>query len=197
LNSDHVLFIIYFLSEDNVPPRTQHIITNFHKADWPGYVQESRSLFSQLPLPTSCAKDELVFREVLLTASRHNIPAGFRKNFVPGLPPDAKPLIEHRDALRNNNPNDPEISRLNTIIADSIQENSRQIWQEKLKDSNFKDNPTKFWSLLKSLSGKSLRLPPNQPISFTNKAHTKAPSIAKNFCKQYTSVFPHTPWVDF
>jgi hypothetical protein len=101
----------------------------------------------------------------MLTAAKHNIPSGFRKNFIPNLPPDAIPLVNRRDVLRQQNPNNPEILTLNNNIQEAICVSSRQKWAEKLESSTFRDNPSKFWSLLKSLSGKKARPRVNQPTN--------------------------------
>ena len=94
LNSDHLPILIDFLDDfqdSSLRPRT---FTNFRWANWPGYIRESEDLFAALPPPTSCAVGERKFREVLLTVSKHNIPAGYRKNFISGLPTEARDLIQ-------------------------------------------------------------------------------------------------------
>jgi hypothetical protein len=127
----------------------------------------------------------------LNAASSHNIPSGFRKDFIPGLPADAKHLIKQRDELRVLDPCDPEIPTLNDNIAEAIHIFKRQKWTNKLNSSTHRADPSKFWPLLKHLSGKSSRPPPNQPISFKNKPYTRSSVIAFKFCKQYSSVVPH------
>jgi hypothetical protein len=101
-----------------------------------------------------------VFREILVAASKHNIPSGFVKDFISGLPAVAKPLVKRRDKLRCAN--------LNRDISDAIISSKRKKWAEKLEDSSFKSNPWKFWPLIKSLSGKKACPPMNQPITFGN-----------------------------
>ena len=64
-------------------------------------------------------------------------------------------------------------------------------WTDKVESCGPRSNPTKFWGLLRSLSGKSARQPPNQPITFGVKVKTKPQSIAKGFNRQYTSVGDH------
>jgi hypothetical protein len=128
---------------------------------------------------------------VLLTASKHNIPSGYRKDFTPGLPNAAKDLIRERDELRSADPADPALPDLNARIEDAIKVSSRKAWREEVEASGHKANPQKFWSLLKRLSGKSSRPPPNQPISFKGKTFTKAPDIAKKFCNTFTKTVTH------
>jgi hypothetical protein len=113
-----------------------------------------------------------------------------RKDFVPGLPPDAKHLITQQDALREVDSTDPDITHLNTDILAAILAGKHARWKEKIESCNFRNNPGKYWSLLKSLLGKSARPPPNQPISFKGKVQFKDKDIALKFCKQYTTVTP-------
>ena len=53
-----------------------------------------------------------------------------------------------------------------------------------------KDNSTKFYSLLRSLSGKKTAVAPNQPIMFGNGSLSNTTSIARAFCKQFTGCSP-------
>jgi hypothetical protein len=44
---------------------------------------------------------------------------------------------------------------------------------------------------IRNCPGKALVPPPNQPISFKGKMHTKAPDIARNFCSLFTKTVKH------
>jgi hypothetical protein len=103
LNSDHLPIIVSYLTDDP-PPRLRRSFTNFKLANWPGFIAESEDLISSLPPPTSCAKDVQKFTKILLSASKHNIPSGYRKDYIPGLPNAAKDLIRERDELRSIRP---------------------------------------------------------------------------------------------
>ena len=83
LSSDHLPISISFV-DDQPNPRLSRTFTNFHRADWNGYRTELESLVSHLLPPTSCASGEKKLRSAILTASKHNIPAGFRKDHIPG-----------------------------------------------------------------------------------------------------------------
>jgi hypothetical protein len=190
LNSDHLPIVVSYLTVD-IPPRARRSFTNFRLANWPGFLQESEDLFSRLPPPTSCAKGEAKFREILQTASRHNIPSGYRKKFVKGLPNSAKHLIKERDRLRKLDPHDNEIPNLNVQIEECIRVSSRQRWRDEVESCTQKADPSKFWALHKKLSGKSSRPPPNQPISFKGKVYTKSPDIARHFCNLFTKSVRH------
>jgi hypothetical protein len=190
LNSDH-LPITISLSTDNRTPRAHRSFTNFRLANWPGFIKEVEEEVRKLPAPTSCARDERKLRDVIVNASKHNIPSGYRKNFIPGLPNSAKTLINQRDALRAADSSDPAIPALNQQIDEAIRVSSRQRWVDRVESSDHRVDSSKCWQLLKNLSGKSSRPPPNQPISFRGKTLTKAPGIASSFCKLFTSTVRH------
>ena len=63
--------------------------------------------------------------------------------------------------------------------------------RDEVEASSLRADPRKHWSLFKSLSGKNSRPPPNQPISFKGKTHTKASAIARGFGRLFTSAAPH------
>jgi hypothetical protein len=167
-----------------LPPRTARNFTNFCLAKWNRFVAESEALFAELPLPPSCAKGERDFWNVLQTASKHCIPSGHIKSYMPGLYRDAVPLVKRCDELRCLNPLDPDIPHLNAEIADLSNEAAKKKWKESVESCGPKTNSTRFWSLLRNLSGKGASQPLNQPIYLKNKPFTKAPSIAKCFNKK-------------
>ncbi|MCP4061384.1 MAG: hypothetical protein GY738_29760 [Pseudoalteromonas sp.] len=193
LRSDH-LPILLSLPEVTRPPRPVKTFHNFRKADWDTFTLETETLFENAPDPSSCSQGEAIFRKILQTASKHSIPSGFikNKNTNPSLPQSAKPLIQQRDSLRISNPHDPQIQILNDQISSIVIQHSNKKWQDILSKSDHRTNPSKFWSLLKSLSGKNNSPPSNQPISFNNKVHTSHLHIAQSFTKQFTSVSRHT-----
>jgi hypothetical protein len=188
LNSDHLPITIN-IDNDTPPSCSSRTFTNFRLADWAGFVAACESKFGTAPLLTSCDQGERIFRKILVDASNRFIPSGHVKNFTPGLPREALPLMKSRDALRSADPDDPEIARLNTEISNMINETSRKEWIEKVEKTN--PNSTNFWSLLRNLSGKKVFQPQNQPTTFKDKVFTKASAIANHFTSQFTSVAPH------
>jgi hypothetical protein len=190
LNSDHIPILVSFLNDDS-RPCARHSFTNFRCANWPGFIRECESNFALLPPPTSCARDERRFRDILVNASKHHISSGYCINFIPGPPNFAKSLIAERDTRRSSDSSDPTLPALNTQIDDAILTSKRQAWKEKVETCNHKSDPGKCWSLLKSLSGENARPSPNQSISFKGKVFTKAPAIACNFCNFFTKTVPH------
>jgi hypothetical protein len=118
---------------------------------------------------------------VLLKTSGHCIPSGHQKSYSPGLPREAVPLVSQRDVLRQADPTDPEINNLNDEISMVVCDANRKAWNDKVKSCGPNLNPSKFWGLLRNLSGKRMRQAPNQPITFGTKILSKPQSIAKFF----------------
>jgi hypothetical protein len=192
LSSDHIPITITLTADDiPLPPHAKRTYINFNRAHWEGYTADSETLFSTLPPPISCAVGEKAFREALLTAAKHNIPAGRIPNFRPNLTPDTRTLIAQRDTLRAANPQDPTLPDIERDIAHHITEANKQAWHGKLARATPHDSPKSYWDLLGTLAGKRTRTPPNQPITFTNKTRTQPQGIANAFIKQFTRIIPH------
>jgi hypothetical protein len=168
LNSDHLPITIDF-DGDTPLKRTARTYTNFRLADWGAFLRETEAGFADQPDPVSCASGERIFRDIVCSASGHWIPAGHRKSYTPGLPRAAVPLVNRRDVIRTVDPLDPEVATLNTEINDVICESSRKAWTDKVESCGPKSSSSKYWALIKNLSGKRARQPPNQPITFGNK----------------------------
>jgi hypothetical protein len=131
LNSEHLPITVSYLT-DSPSLRQYRSFTNFKLADWPGFLRESEDLISRLDPPNSCAKDAMKFSEILLTASKHNIPSSFRKDYNPGLPNPAKYLIRKCDELHSIDPANPALLDLNARMEDAIKVSSRQAWRNEV-----------------------------------------------------------------
>ena len=68
---------------------------------------------------------------------------------------------------------------------ESIAENNRQNWRRGVESCQGRVIPKKMF-------GKKKRNPPNQLITFNNKKVTNDDKIATSFCKQFTTIVPHT-----
>jgi hypothetical protein len=135
LNSDHLPITITLPCDDAPPPRAAKTYTNFRKAYWPAFIRESEGVFRGLQMPTSVGAGEKIFRKVLLTAAKHAILAGFRKDCKPGLSSEANILINERDTLQVADPTDPAIEVLNHNITKIISKNKKSIWRDKVAAS--------------------------------------------------------------
>lgn len=195
LNSDHLPILISLPQPaPTAPHRTARTYVNFRKANWLSFTAEVEDALEGLPAPTSCG-DEGILRGILTAAAKHNIPAGFHKDFAPVINPGTSDLIAQRDDIRQQDPQDPRLPILNLDIAASLQAHARETWRAHLASCDRRTHPSKHWNLLRSLAGKRSRPPPNQPILFNGKLYTSQRKISTAFCKQFTSVVPyaHSP----
>ena len=191
LASDHLPLTIAF--HDDVPnPRLTRTYINFKKADWPKYREEAEQLVSRLDPPSTCGSGEKLFRKAVLTASKHHVPAGYRKDYVPNKSPEVIQLQNRYDALRSTNPQDPNLEDLEAEIKRTCAAASRSKWREYIESLNRRSNPRSYWNKLRSLSGAKSSTPPNQFIKFGQKYFSKASVIAKQFNKQYTNLRKHS-----
>ena len=191
LNSDHLPILINLVEDPQDSLKSQPILhNNYRRADWASYTDFTESAFSALPPPSSCSIGEKSFRNILRDASVRFIPRGSIPNYTPHLSNAAKRLTSEHDRLRATDPQNPEIAILNNHISDELDSSNRSAWTERVMAASPKDNSTKFYSLLCSLSGRKTAVAPNQPIMFGNGSLSNTTSIARAFCKQFTGCSP-------
>ena len=95
--------------------------------------------------------------------------------------------------LRSVDPDDPLIGDFDQQIREELDKESREQWEEEVKDCDPKSSTAKFWGLIRHRSGKRVHVPPNQPIAFKGKFFSKKPAIAKRFNKKYRAVHKKCP----
>ena len=156
---------------------------NFSKANWEEFTNLTEQSFANARNVTDVHKAEKFFRNILLKASKKSIPAGRIPKTYNALPTEAARLIDERDEIRRNNPNDDRLNDLNNNINQKIRDHRKQKWTEHL-DSCLPGSK-KLWSTIKGL-GNNPRQPENQGISFNNKTINHPKKLATNFNKQYT-----------
>jgi hypothetical protein len=110
-----------------ISPLSEQLKPTLICAKWGHFTSEIKRVFAGLQRPTSCSIGEKVFRKVLLKASKRLIPAGYMKNFIPGLSREAVNLTLERDCLRAVDPHDPNIPHLNQSIKDTVSEDRKGV----------------------------------------------------------------------
>ena len=75
----------------------------------------------------------LLFRDTVLSVSRHHIPAGRHCFFVPALNDETKKLGQQRDNVRLANPSDPLINDSNREIMSKTAKEKEKKWREFLQ----------------------------------------------------------------
>ena len=184
LNSDHYPLLIS-IDDDTPPPRISKSYISYRKANWKDFSRDVESMLAAVPLPSSCSKGEQVWRRIIQKAAARHIPSGYVKDYTPSLDPESRRLIDERDEVRRQDPNDASLPDLNQRVSASISASARARWMEAVAEADRRTNPQRFWNLLKRLSGKRAKQNPNQPIAFGQKTQTSRSGIANAFCKQY------------
>ena len=193
LNSDH-LPIRFQLGDWFPDPPTDPYrrYTNFRRARWDDYCEETEHKLSREPPPVSCAAGERRLRSVLLEAAKHHIPSGFIRNHLTRLPDEAKAIAGERDRLRTHNPQHPLLPQLEQQLRTCIAESKRREWVSEVESCSHRQDSSKFWGLISTMSGKKQATPPNQPITFNSHPYSDNYTIASHFCKQFTNTVIHS-----
>ena len=191
LGSDHLPILISVTDMAYSYKGEQRCFTNYRRADWTGFQREVENLLQNSPPPSSADSGEVILREIVLTASKHHIPSGVRRDFIPKLNDEAKQLIRNRDNIRKDNPNHPDINQISLQLKTAIAVSAKQAWITEVESCNHRTHSRHFWSLLKRLSGKQSRRDSNQPIMFNGCYYNNDKDIALNFTRQFTRPAPH------
>ena len=191
LGSDHLPILVGLSDSQYQYSGERRCFVNYRRANWEAYQREVEQLISNSPPPISADIGEICLREAIMAASKHHIPAGVRKEYIPNLSDETKDLIKQRDNLRSSTPGNPNINPINEQIKTAIAKSARDAWTRELESCNHRTHTHRFWSLLKRLSGKQSRQDPNQPIMFNNTYYNNDKEIAYQFTRQFTRPVPH------
>ena len=100
LGSDHLPIIVTLVTDLQRTPSDNRTFTNFKKADWQKFTEDTEIEFSKQQTPPDIYKGEKIFREILNKAAKNSIPSGRIKNVYPQVPTEAANKIRERDTLR-------------------------------------------------------------------------------------------------
>ena len=193
LNSDHLPIIIDLDGWFASPPKPTgpSCYTNYRKANWIDFTNETERAFNLQQPPSSAEAGEKIFQKILLKATARNIPKGKIPDYTPGLSERSRELMRERDRLRANDPTDPRIAQKDEQIQCEIDRNNREEWRKEMEHCSIKRRPMRFWRTIRRLSGRRTFTAPNQPITFSNRNFSDKRKIATNFVKQFTRPVPH------
>ena len=77
LSSDHLPIITTInIRHDYRPQQNRRTFTNYMKADWTQFTEDTESAFVQTTLPTNIHTANIIFRNIILMADKPNIPKG-------------------------------------------------------------------------------------------------------------------------
>ena len=193
LSSDHLPIITTMnIRHDYRLQQDRRTFTNYKKADWTQFTEDTESAFAQTTIPTNIHTANKIFTNIILIANKHNIPKGKMHSNCRLLPEDIVCKITQRNNIRRANTCDSPLKLLNEEITSYIQKDKQNIWKEHL-DAHW-DHRHNTHTLWKTIHGLSNREPPhtlNTFITFNNKIVTTPKHIANCFTKQFTNTVKH------
>ena len=185
LSSDHLPIITTInIRHDYRLQQNRRTFTNYKKADWTQFTEDTESAFAQTTIPTNIHTANRIFTNIILMADKQNIPKGKMHSNCRLLPEDIVCKITQRNNIRRANTCDPALKLLNEEITSDIQKHKQNIWKEHL-DAHW-DHRHNTHTLWKTIHGLSNRAPPhtlNTSITFNNKIATTPTHIANCFTK--------------
>ena len=183
MKSDHLPIIISLSADIKKTRAKNQTYVNFEKANWAGFKDYTEEIFANARPIGDIHVAEKFFRKTIQKAASKHIPAGRIPKIFNALPRDAATLIEERDEIRKQNPNDPRIPELNININKLTNEHRKNKWTEHL--STCQQGSRKLWKTIKNLSNLP-KQPENQGIKFDNKITNDPKTMATKFNTQYT-----------
>ena len=150
--------------------QNRRTFTNYKKANWTQFTEDTESAFAQTTIPTNIHTANIIFTNIILMADKQYIPKGKMHSNCRLLPADIVCKITQRNNIRRANTCDPALKLLNEEITSDIQKTQKNIWKEHL-DAHW-DHRHNTHTLWKTIHGLSNRAPPhtlNTSITFNNK----------------------------
>ena len=157
-SSDHLPIITTInIRHDYRLQQNRRTFTNYKKADWTQFTEDTESAFAQTTIPTNIHTANRIFTNIILMADKQNIPKGKMHSNCRLLPEDIVCKITQRNNIRRANTCDPALKLLNEEITSDIQKHKQNIWKEHL-DAHW-DHRHNTHTLWKTIHGLSNRAP--------------------------------------
>ena len=122
LSSDHLPIITTInIRHDYGLQQNRLTYTNYKKADWTQFTEDTESAFAQTTIPTNIHTANIIFTNIILMADKQNIPKGKMHSNCRLLPEDIVCKITQRNNIRRANTCDPALKLLNEEITSDIQ----------------------------------------------------------------------------
>ena len=96
--------------------QNRRTFTNYKKADWTHFTEDTVSGFAQTTIPTNIHTANRIFTNIILMADKHTIPKGKMHSNCRLLPEDIVCKITQRNNIRRANTCDPALKLLNEEI---------------------------------------------------------------------------------
>ena len=110
LNNYYYYYYYYRLQQN------RRTFTNYKKADWTQFTEDTESAFAQTTIPTNIHTANRIFTNIILMADKQNIPKGKMHSNCRLLPEDIVCKITQRNNIRRANTCDPALKLLNEEI---------------------------------------------------------------------------------
>ena len=130
LLSDHLPIITTInIRHDYRLQQNRQTFTNYKKADWTQFTEDTESTFAQTTIPTNIHTANRIFTNIILMADKQNIPKGKMHSNCRLLLEDIVCKITQRNNIRRANTCDPAVKLLNEEITSDIQKHKQNIWK--------------------------------------------------------------------
>ena len=87
LSSDHLpITTTINIRHDYRLQQNRRTFTNYKKADWTQFTEDTESAFGQTTIPSNIHTSKIIFTNIILMADKHNIPKGKMHNNCRLLP---------------------------------------------------------------------------------------------------------------
>ena len=104
LLSDHLPIItIINIRHDYRLQQNQRTVTNYKKAEWTQFTEDTESAFAQTTIPTNIHTANIIFTNIILMADKHNIPKCKMHSNCRLLPEGIVCKITQRNNIRRAN----------------------------------------------------------------------------------------------
>ena len=190
LSSDYLPIITTInIRHDYRLQQNRRTFTNYKKADWTQFTEDTESAFAQTTIPTNIHTANRIFTNIILMAEKQNIPKGKMHSNYRLFPKDIVCKITQRNNIRRANTCDPALKLLNEEIISDIQKYKRNIWKEHLHAHwDHRHNTHTLWKTIRGLSN---RAPPHTlntlRIVSPNNSQLFHQTIHNCFTKQFTN----------
>ena len=126
LSSDHLPIITTInIRHDYRLQQNRRTFTNYKKADWTQFTEDTESNFAQTTIPTNIYTANRIFTNIILMADKQNIPRGKMHSNCRLLPEDIVCKITQRNNIRRANTCNPALKLLNEEITSDIQKHKQ------------------------------------------------------------------------
>ena len=122
LSSDHLPIITTInIRHDYRLQQNWRTFTNYKKADWIQFTEDTKSAFAQTTISTNIHTANRIFTNIILMTDKQNIPKGKMHTNGRLLPEEIVCKITQRNNIRRANTCDPALKLLNEEITSDIQ----------------------------------------------------------------------------